>query len=103
MRKRNIKKQVWLNKQEATDLRKKSKIAGMNESDFIRSAITNTVIKEKPDDRFYDFLKEMRHIGNNLNQIAKIANSTSLINASFYKTEYEKWNNFINKVKEEFL
>ncbi len=103
MRTRNIKKQVWLNKEEATLLKKKSKKVGTNESELIRRLITDSIIKEKPDDRFYDSMKELRAIGNNLNQIARRLNYNGKFNDSFYKEEVSKLNDFILNIKKEFL
>lgn len=103
MRTRNIKKQVWLNKEEATLLKKKSKKVDINESELIRRLITDSVIKEKPDDRFYDTLKELRAIGNNLNQIARRLNYDGKFNDSLYKEEVSKLNDFIINIKQFFL
>ena len=102
MRTRSIKKQFWINKEEATILKNKSKKVGLNESDFLRLLIVNTKLKEKPDDRFYDVMKDMRAIGNNLNQIARVANSTGNISHD-YKKEAEVWNEFMIKIKKEYL
>lgn len=103
MRTRNIKKQVWLNKEEATLLKKNSKKVGINESELIRRLITDSVIKEKPDDRFYDTLKELRAIGNNLNQIARRLNYDGIFNDDLYREEVGKLNEFIINIKKEFL
>lgn len=103
MRNRNIRKQVWLNREEANLLRKKAKKTGLNESELIRSYILGIEVREKPDDRFYEVMKQLSSIGNNLNQIAKKANAFNFIDASFYKKEANQWNQFILKVKKEFL
>ena len=103
MRTRNIKKQVWLNKEEATLLKKKAKKVGTNESELIRRLITDSIIKEKPDDKFYDTMKELRAIGNNLNQIARRLNYDGKFNDTLYKDEVSKLNNFIIKIKSEYL
>ncbi|MEI3402413.1 MAG: hypothetical protein V8R51_09055 [Clostridia bacterium] len=39
MRNRNIKKQVWLNREEATQLKKKAKKVGLNELELLRNLI----------------------------------------------------------------
>ena len=57
MRTRNIKKQVWLNREEATLLKKKAKKVGLNESELIRNFIIGFEPREKPDDRFYEVMK----------------------------------------------
>lgn len=103
MRKRNIKKQIWLNREEASQLKKKAKKVGLNEATLVRSLILGFEPKEKPDDRFYEVMKELRGIGNNLNQIAKKANYLNYIDERNYKEETDKLNEFILKIKHEFL
>ena len=60
-------------------------------------------IREKPDNRFYEEMKQLRSIGNNLNQIAKKANSLNFIDYVSYQKETEKLNQFIIQIKKEFL
>lgn len=103
MRKRSIKKQVWLNRAEATLLKNKSKKSGLNESELIRRLITDSVIKEQPTEDLYIFLKELRAIGNNLNQIARRLNYDGKFNDKLYQEEAIKWNDFIVKIKKEFF
>ena len=55
------------------------------------------------DDRFYDAMKEMRAIGNNLNQIARKANLLNFIDCALYKNEAENWNRFMINIKKEYL
>ena len=87
MRNRNIKKQVWLNREEATQLKKKAKKVGLNESELLRNLIIGFEPREKPGEEFYDTMKEMRAIGNNLNQIARKAHSLNFIDEPLYKKE----------------
>lgn len=103
MRKRQIKKQVWLNREEAMLLKKKAKKVGLKEAELIRNLIIGFEPREKPDDRFYDVMKEMRAIGNNLNQIAKKANSLNFIDYQLYKKQAENWNRFMINVKRKYL
>ena len=101
--KRIYKKQFWLTKEEVDLLNEKVKKSNMNQSDFIRNAITNSIVKEKPDDRFYNSIRNLRVISNNLNQIAKRANSLGFIDAKNYKKEVEKMDMFIDELRKEYL
>ena len=101
--KRIYKKQFWLTKEEVNLLNEKVKKSNMNQSDFIRNAITNSIVKEKPDDRFYNSIRNLRVISNNLNQIAKRANSLGFIDAKNYKSEVEKMDTFIDELRKEYL
>lgn len=103
MRTRQIKKQVWLNKNEATLLKKKAKKVRFTESELIRQLITGYEPKEKPDDEFYDVMRQIRTIGNNLNQIARKANSLNYIDNASYKIEVDKLNKFMLDVRKKFL
>ena len=103
MRKRNIKKQVWLNETEAQILKVKSTKVGLNESDLIRDLILGYEPREKPDDRFYEYIKELRAIGNNLNQLARKANVIGFIDVDKYNEETKKLNTFMIDIKKKFL
>ena len=84
-------------------LKKKAKKVGLKEAELIRNLIIGFEPREKPDDRFYDVMKEMRAIGNNLNQIAKKANSLNFIDYQLYKKQAENWNRFMINVKRKYL
>lgn len=75
MRKRNIQKIVRFNRKEAQDLAAKAKKACLSEAGLIRLLIRGYEPKEKPDDRFYDVMRELSSIGNNINQLAAKANT----------------------------
>lgn len=103
MRKRNIQKIIRFNRIEAQDLQKKARKCCLNEAALIRMLIKGFEPKEKPDDRFYDVMREMSSIGSNLNQIAAKANTLGFIDAPMLKRECEKWNKFQNEVERQFL
>lgn len=79
MRERSIKKQFWINQDEENLLKSKSKKAGLNESEFLRSLIKGYKIKEQPTEEIRDFIKQISGIANNINQIARTVNSTKYI------------------------
>lgn len=79
MRERTIKQQIYLNAQEKNLLRKKSKKAGMNESEFLRSCIKGYKIKEQPTKEIREFTRDVSGIANNINQIARAVNGTRFI------------------------
>ena len=75
MRKRNIKKQIWIDTKEDELLKRKSKEAGLTEAEFIRSLIKSYRIKAQPTEEIKIFQRELYGIANNINQLARIANS----------------------------
>lgn len=79
MRKRTIKKQIWINQDEENLLKLKSKKSGLNESEFFRSCIKGYKIKEQPAKEIREFIKQISGIANNINQIAKAVNTIGYI------------------------
>lgn len=95
MRKKNIKKQIWIDAREDELIKKKSKQAGLSESEFIRSLIKGYRIKEQPTEEIKLFQRELHGIANNINQIARISNSR-------YSTSHDDYN-YISKELSDFI
>ena len=72
---RNIKQQFYLNAEEKKLLKEKSKRAGLNESEFMRSMIKGYKLKEQPTKEIVKFTRDISGIANNINQIARIVNT----------------------------
>ena len=79
MRARTIKQQFYLNSEEKKLLKEKSKKAGLNESEFIRSMIKGYKIKEQPTKEIIEFTRQITGIANNINQIARAVNAIGYI------------------------
>lgn len=103
MRKRDIKKQVWLNEIERKTLKANAKKVGLNESEYIRSLIMGYKPKEQPNEEFYESMNQLRGISINLNQIARKANSLGMIDAPLYKKTCIKLNEFMQQIKKEYF
>lgn len=103
MRTRTHKKQFWFNDIEEDTLKEKSSLAGMNESDFIRSLVLGYELKAKPDVEFYKSISLLRSISNNLNQIAIKAHSLNFIDELSYKKEVEQMDKLIDDLKFKYL
>lgn len=99
----NIKKQFWCSREIANELSRKASVTGLSESEVIRLLISNFEPREKPSQQFYESLKDLRAIGNNLNQIARKANAIDIIDKEFYHREVKKLNEFMLEFKKEFL
>ena len=61
MRKRNIDKHIWFSRDEAQDLQRKAKKCCLTEGAVVRLLVKGYEPKEKPDDRFYDAMRELHH------------------------------------------
>lgn len=103
MRKRNIDKHIWFSRAEAQELQRKAKKACLSEAGLIRLLIKGYEPKEKPDDRFYDMMRELSAIGNNINQLAAKANTLGFVDAPLLKSEAEKWNKFQSEIERRYL
>ncbi len=101
--KRNIEKHILMNKAEAQDLQKKAKKACLSEAGLIRLLIKGYEPKEQPDERFYDVMRQLSSIGNNINQLAAQANTLGFVDAPKLKKEAERWHKFQADIERQFL
>ena len=97
MRERTIKQQIWLNQQEKNLLKEKAEKVGLTESEFLRSCIKGYKIKEQPTEEIKDFQRDITGIANNINQIARIANSSRYISNNDLNYVQNKVIDFIMK------
>lgn len=74
MRRRTIKKQLWLDTNENKLLKQKADKSGLTESEFLRSCIKGYKVKEQPTEEIKTFQREISGIANNINQIARVVN-----------------------------
>lgn len=102
-RSRNNRIDIMLSDEEYAKLKSDVSRAKISQAEYIRRLILNKRIREKPDDRFYDVMFQLTHIGNNLNQIAHKANYLNEIDKDYYEKEAKNWCEFMNKVKKEYL
>ncbi|MPN10349.1 hypothetical protein SDC9_157644 [bioreactor metagenome] len=103
MRKRNIQKIVRFSRDEAQDLQKKAKKACLSEAGLIRLLLRGYEPREKPDESFYDVMRELSSIGNNINQLAVKANALGFVDAPQLKKEAERWHKFQADIERTYL
>lgn len=103
MRKRNIQKIVRFSRDEAQDLQKKAKKACLSEAGLIRLLLRGYEPREKPDERFYDVMRELSSIGNNINQLAVKATALGFVDAPQLKKEAERWHKFQADIERTYL
>jgi len=103
LRKRSIKKNLYLNDYENKLLKKKAFELGLSESELLRGLIINYVPKGLNNDAIYKLTDEIRRVGININQIAHISNINGDID---YKRLYEyqdRLNDLIYEIRKEYL
>ena len=101
--KRTVKKQFWFSKVEAQDLQKKAKKACLTEAALIRLLLRGYEPREKPDERFYDAMRELSAIGNNINQLAIKANALGFVDTPMLREEARKWHEFQIDIRKRYL
>jgi hypothetical protein len=103
MMKQRIKKQFWFSKAEAQDLQKKAKKACLTEAALVRLLLRGYEPREKPDAIFYDTMRELSAIGNNINQLAAKANALGFIDTPMLKNEALRWHKLQAAIEREYL
>ena len=101
--KRTVKKQFWFSKVEAQDLKKKAKKACLTEAALIRLLLRGYAPRETPAERFYDAMRELSAIGNNINQLAIKANALGFVDTPILREEARKWHEFQIEIRKRYL
>lgn len=70
---------VRFTEREYAALQQKAAAAGFKMEPFVRGLVDGCEIKPRPPDSYKDLARELSAIGNNLNQIAHIANRTGQV------------------------
>jgi len=84
MPKRNIEIKIRLDKKEAEALNKRVKKSGLSRESYLRHIINGLVPTALPPPDYHGMMRELRAIGNNLNQIAQKAHSLNVIDVQRY-------------------
>lgn len=103
MKRRTVKKQFWFSRDEAQDLARKAKKTCLSEAALVRLLVKGYEPKERPDERFYDVMRQLSSIGNNINQLAAQANTLGFVDAPKLKKEAERWHKFQADLERQFL
>ena len=79
MRRRNNHVSVWLLDTELAHLKKQAGIAGLKQEQYLRKLILGEEIKPRPPAEWPELVRQVSAIGNNINQLARRANSEKVI------------------------
>ena len=102
-REREVQINVRISYDEARELNKLVEKTGLTKSEYVRLRILGYDIPEKPPIDFYEALKQVIAVGNNINQIARLANATGTLDELSCKKQYDELNRFIIDIKKKFL
>ncbi len=100
---KSVQKHIRLSICESQDLKQKAQRTCMSESQLIRALIRGYKPKEKPDNRFYEEMRQLSSIANNLNQLAAKAHSLGFIDAQKLDEEVIRWHQFQADIERQFL
>lgn len=100
---KRIKRQFWLSPEDNAELKRKAQLSGINETSVIRILIRGYEPKEKPDARFYEAMRQLSDIGNNINQLAAKAHTLGFIDAPMLKNEANRWHRFQAEIEATYL
>ena len=70
---------VMLNEKEQSHLMEHFRNSGLTKSKYLRALILGQEIHPRPPEEIDELLRQMSAIGNNINQIAKVANSAHFV------------------------
>jgi len=93
----------WMTYDEYYTLRDRAEKVGLSVSELIRELANGFEPKEKPPEEFYEAIKQVRALGNSMNQIARRANALGFVDELEYKKNADKVNQLILEIKREYL
>lgn len=94
--KRKRKVTTRLTEDELVYLKQVVKLSGLSQESYIRSLIAGHLPKAIPPKEFYETIRELRAIGNNVNQMAIIANRVGYIETPMIE-------NLVKEIRKEVL
>jgi len=84
MEKRNIEIKLRLYKKEADALNRRVKKSGLSRESYLRHLINSLVPTDAPPPDYHAMMRELRAIGNNLNQVAQKAHVLNVVDVKRY-------------------
>lgn len=88
-----------LNNEELKILNDDVKRRGIAREVYLRCLINGFIPMGKGPDGFIDMIQNLRRIGTNINQVARIANSTGIVDSQLYEQNYEELSKAIHEIK----
>ena len=98
--KRNKEIKIRLSLIELENLNECVKKTGLSREEYIRTLISGYVPAPRISDDVKEIIKQLRMIGNNLNQIAQKAHVLNVIDVQRYDQEVWKFNEAVRKITE---
>lgn len=100
-RKRTHRVEVAMNDQEYEKFLSSVHDCGLSQQAYLLLLIKDRVPQPLPSDDFQEVIRQLRKIGNNLNQLTVIAHKTGSIDVMKYKEDIKSLNNAIVEIREQ--
>ena len=97
---RNIVMKFRATEEESAEIRRKANAAGMTVSRFLRTAAVNSQVVLYNTADIYGLRSDLRRIGNNINQIAMVANSNKSVYLSDVRELQKQFSELSEKLNE---
>ena len=101
--KHTVQNHFRFSKEDAESLKVKSQKTCLSESQLVRLLLRGYKPKEKPDDRFYEAMRQLSGIANNINQLAAKAHSLGFVDTQKLNEEVVRWHQFQADIERQFL
>jgi len=101
--KRTIRKYYTLNRKEAEDLKKKARKACRSEAGLVRELVRGYQPREKPGDEFYEAMREITKMADNLQNILNMTRGMSVEENKLLSDEIMRWRKFQADIERRFL
>lgn len=98
MNERKIEIKVRLNRKEAETLDKKVKRSGLSREAYLRHLVNGVVPQDAPPPAYFDFMRELHMVGNNLNQVAQKAHVLQVIDAQRYDEAVRRFDRLVREI-----
>lgn len=92
-----------LSEVESRRITRRAKSCGLSKSAYVRQLIVGYEPKESPPADYFAMTRELKEIGNNLNQLAFVANATGLIDEAAYYEEVIRLRDSLRRIEKAVL
>lgn len=102
-RKRNNRIHICLTDDELAHVNELAKLSGLSREAYTRMLYKNLVPRPCPSTELLECIQQLRRIGNNINQIAFVANVTSNVEANYFKNCFKELQKEIYTIKSIYI
>lgn len=100
MRKRNYRVGVRFNQAEYERFLKLVEDSGLSQEEYLRQLVRGVVPRDAPPPDYYKMMRQLYHIGNSLNQIAKKAHMLNVMDVKRYDKAVSEFEQAVKRITE---